>query len=202
MKPDLEQIEIYYLFMLADGYCDKTELKILDDILAKADLDQPSMDEFLSLCGKMQLQYQNHHCNADIVIQEIDELLENGVHRKSAYSMFGYPFGRSSVIERDKKIQAQVIWTLINLGYADKEYSDSEKKVVAHLVQRWDMDPALIAELNDTADALLALTMQKEWVENSAKPYREVHEIVEEVERNIASLSAAVEVAISEVEIA
>ena len=181
----LQQLKICSLFMYADGESSPSEVKYLDDIIAKGNLPKAVIEDFYTFCGKISLKLPTGTAKA--VISEIDELLRE----------IG-PWG----INESKTMQAQTIWTLINLGYADSEYSEAEKTVVKHLVKRWEMDPALVAELNDTAETILALTLQKEWIQTTSKPYTVIHGIIQELERNLASMFANVEISISEADIA
>lgn len=104
-------------------------------------------------------------------------------------------------LDDDKAAQAQTIWTLINLGYADSDYSEAEKKIVKYLTEKWEVDPVLVAELDDTADALLALSRQKEWIQTTSKSRSDKNKFIEELDRSIAAMYANVEVSISEANI-
>lgn len=188
----LQQLKICFLFMHADGESSPSETKYLNDILSKSNLSEESLQEFQAFCGQMTLKMSTG--NSKTVISEIDELLGE---KRSGW----WPFMFGS-IDGSKTMQAQTVWTLINLGYADSEYSESEKQVVNHLIERWEMDPILLAEFNDTADTILALTLQKQWVQNTSKPYTDINNIIQELDRNIASMFANVETSISEADIA
>lgn len=188
----LQQLKICFLFMHADGESSPSETKYLNDILSKSNLSEESLQEFQAFCGKMTLKMSTG--NQKTVISEIDELLGE---KRSGWLPF--MFGS---IDDNKIMQAQTIWTLINLGYADSEYSESEKQVVDHLVERWKIDPVLFAELNDTADTILALTLQKKWIQTTSKPYAEINNTIQELDRNIASMFANMETSISEADIA
>lgn len=188
----LLQLKICFLFMHADGESSPSEMKYLNDILAKSNLSKESLQDFQTFCGQMTLKMSSG--NPKTVISEIDRLLEEDDSDR-VYSMFG-------LIDEIKAMQAQTIWTLINLGYADSEYSEQEKQVVNHLIERWEMDPLLVAEFNDTADTILALTLQKQWIQNTSKPYADINNIIQELDRNITSMFANVETSISEANIA
>lgn len=188
----LQQLKICFLFMHADGESSPSETKYLNDILTKSNLSEESLQEFQAFCGQMMLKMSTG--NPKTVISEINELL--GEKRS-----WWLPFMFNS-IDGSKGMQAQTIWTLINLGYADNEYSEPEKQVVNHLIERWEMNPNLVAEFNDTADTILALTLQKQWAQNTSKPYTDINNIIQELDRNIASMFANVETSISEADIA
>lgn len=214
-KGKLQQLKICFLFMYADGEASASELKYLDDILAKENLSDESVEKFQAFRSQMTSKLTTG--NSKTVIAEIDELLgektssqgggaQGGDIASQMSSVFN---GLIMSIERafsgdingSRTMQAQTIWTLINLGYADSEYSEAEKAVVNHLVERWKMDPVLVDELNDTAETILALILQKEWVQSTAKTEADTNRIIQELDRNIASMFTNVETSISEANI-
>lgn len=184
----LTQLKIYYLFMHADGESSPAEKSYINEILAKSELSKESAQEFQAFCGQMVLASSTEEPQA--IIEKIDDILGE----KHSWL--------SRALDSNKTLQAQTIWTLINLGYADSEYSEAEKQVVQHLIQHWKLDPVLVKEFNDTADTLLALTLQKGWVQGTSRPYADIHRMVQELDRSIASMLANVEISISEAEIA
>lgn len=189
----LKQMKIYYLFMHADGESSLPEKHYLDDILAKSDLPTESAREFQAYCKQTASVLSAETSKS--VIEKIDGILGEKSTRPRGLSFF-------ETLDCDKILQAQTIWTLINLGYADSEYSEAEKRVVDHLVQRWSLDPVLVAEFNDTADTILALTLQKEWVRKTARPSADIDLMIQELDQNIASMLVNVEISISEADIA
>jgi hypothetical protein len=184
---ELKQLEIYFLFMYADGSVTPLEKQYLDEIIAKGKISSWEKEKFQAFCGQTVLKILAP--TADTIIAEIDQVLgEKETWRGS--------------LDGNKAMQAQTIWTLINLGYADDEYSEPERAVVAHLVDRWEMDPELVAELNDTADTILALTKQKQWIQTIPKPCAEVNRTIQELDRSIEAMFANVETIIAEADIA
>lgn len=196
----LQQLKIYYLFMYADGASSPSEMKYLKDIIAKEKLSDTTVEEFQTFCGQMALDMMAG--NSQIVIAKIDELLGEKPSNPSVGMILAFTALFSNILDYSKVLQAQTIWTLINLGYADSDYSEAEKAVVNHLVERWETDPLLVAELSDTAETISALTAQKEWIQTTSKPYPVVNGIIEELDRNITAMFANVEISISEADVA
>lgn len=188
----LQQLKICFLFMHADGESSPSEIKHLKFILEKKKLSDSAKQEFQTFCEQMTPRIAT--ANSKIIIEEIDRLL--GDRQTGLQQILSFVSGN---IDGNKLLQAQTIWTLINLGYADSAYSEAEKEVVNHLIKRWEMDPLSVSELNDTADTILALTLQKEWVQSTSRPRTEINGIVQELDRNIAAMFANVETSISEV---
>lgn len=182
----LKELKIYYLYLHADGELSPKEKEMLNNIIEYEGMSGERGREFRAFCGQMVLEPLAE--KPETVISAIDLVLGG--------SEFAGDF------DTDKSLQADVIWTLINLGYADKEYSAAEKKVVDHLIERWEMDPILVDELNDTAETMLALTRQKDWLQTTSKPYEQIKSAIEEIDQNMDDLFSNMAVTISEANIA
>lgn len=175
----LAQLKIYYLFTHADGDLSSYEKDQLDDIAKKLDLDELYLQEYQDFCKE--IDSSKSITNVQKIVTEIRKVLEEGL---------------------SKEAQAQTLWTLINLGYADRDFSQEERLIVKFLTNQWKVDSTLVDEFYDIANTLMALTSQKEWVMSLSKPYSEVDPIVKEIDRSMESVFSMVETTLSEVEIA
>ena len=206
------QMKLYYLFMLADGECTDNELKLLDKIVEPMELKKKEREAIRKFAENIFLTgSSDDSCSTDddyytanndystynedyseLVIKHIKELLsEKGYAKKFYRSQCG-----------DKVEEARMLSTLINLGYADVSYSKPEKKVVAFLKKYWEADDAMIQAMIDTADTLLIMTKQKEWLQTTDQQYCVIRDSIQEVDDNINRLFNNIEVLISEAEIA
>lgn len=140
-----EEATLYYLYMMADGDVSYSEEKIFDEICKELNIDTDEKNSVIEKCKSLATG------KADVfsimVREKIDEQAGQG--------WFGL---------RDASSLARVIWNLVNLGYADSYFSDEEKKIVHYLVDKWSVSSEVYQELVDTADTMLALTKQKEWI--------------------------------------
>jgi uncharacterized tellurite resistance protein B-like protein len=182
------QLRIYYLYMLVDGEVTNEELKRFSTICKSMDVDSDEKKEIISSC-KEAIPGPGSDNSAE-VIQEITRLLAK------SRSFIRNP------INRDKITQTKVIWTLINLGYADEEYSEPEQKVVSFLADYWEMNSAVLSDMVDTAKTILALTKQKEWIKTTRKPYDTISAVIKEIDERIKRMFQNIEILISEAEIA
>lgn len=140
-----EEAMLYYLYMMADGEVANNEEKIYDAICKELGIDN---DEKKSVIEKCKEFVDGTSDIFDILVREkIDEQVGQG--------WFGL---------RDASSLAQIIWNLVNIGYADSIYSDEEEKIVSYLVDKWSISSQVYQELVDTADTMLALTKQREWI--------------------------------------
>lgn len=208
------QLGIYYLYMLVDGEVTNEELKRFSTICNSMDVDSDEKKEIISSC-KEAIPGPGSDNSAE-VIQEITRLLaESRICIPTFYSIaMGTPHEKNSSnptpheknlnnpINRDKITQTKVIWTLINLGYADEEYSEPEQKVVSFLADYWEMNSAVLSDMVDTAKTILALTKQKEWIKTTRKPYDTISAVIKEIDERIKQMFQNIEILISEAEIA
>lgn len=176
------QLKIYYLFMLADGKCSAGEKMKFTSICKSMNIDDNYKKEVIDFCENAI--HISSSDNSAKVIREIVKLLakeENNINKCK---------------------QVETVWTLINLGYADMEYSEAEKKVVSFLTDYWEIDALTLADLNDTAETVLTLTRQKEWVKTTNKPYDVISANIAEIDKAISRMAKNVEILISEADIA
>ena len=184
------QLKIYYLFMLADGKCSADEKEKFTSICKSMDVNDDEKKEVIGFCEN--LINVSGSDNSARVIREITNLLaEEGK---------GIFFGGS--LNKNKCKQVESMWTLINLGYADAEYSEAEKKVVSFLTDYWEIDAPTLADLNDTAETVLALTRQKDWVKTTNKPYDVVSANIAEIDEAVSRMAKNIEILISEADVA
>lgn len=125
---------------------------------------------------------------ADQALNTIDCILEE----QSSYS----------TMLTDKSVQTNIIWNLINLGYSDTSFSDPEKRIVKHLASRWNIDDVIVADLIDTAETMLSICEQKEWLKTTKQPYDMIDGKIRELDQVMKHLAENVEITVSESEIA
>lgn len=175
------QFKMYALFLLADGQWRQEEEKLLNTISKEMNLDADIKKETITYCQSLGITTGDH---SDMVIQEIDRTLSVG--------------GPFFTLHHNTCVQAETIWTLINLGYADQDYSAAEKKVVQHLIDKWGIKQEMISEFIDTAETILLLTKQIEWLKSVGLPYEETKKRLETVEQQIQLMFDNIQATISE----
>ena len=166
--------------MLADGKATSSEKRMFNSICKAMKVDKVDKDEVINYCNDIVNGSDDYYTEA---VQEISRLLED-----------------NSTL--DKSVQTEVIWNLINIGYADTNYSDPERKIVAHLTDYWKINKAVLADINDTAETILALTNQRKWIQTTNKPLEEVTQRMQELNREIRQMKKNIEIMIEEADIA
>ena len=77
-----------------------------------------------------------------------------------------------------------IIWTLINLAYADGNFSDDENAVIDDIAKQYEIKEDIVEELKDCAKTLICLESKSEWIETTNKPYKEVKIVKDEIEKD------------------
>ena len=181
------QAKIVYLFIKTDGNSSAVELLRFDKFCEHIKLKEETKHSIIGFCECLHL--KPNADNSSIIISEIDKILKEKFESESNY------------IDKDRINQAFVIWTLLNLAYADFKYTEPERKVIEYLVENWKMDSVLIDEMNDTLDTVRALSNQIEWLKTTNQPYNYAQETIKEYESNIKSLFSNIELSVSEANI-
>lgn len=186
------QLKIYSMFMLADGECSAEEQRKLNTLCKEMNIGDDTKKEMIAYCNGLPIK---HGDNSDLIIQEINKLLVGSSMLSVGSSMFSWFMGG---LNHSTNAQVETIWTLINLGYADTEFSNPEKKVVDYLVKKWELKKIIMDELLDTADTILMLTKQKEWLKTTTKSYDEIEKSIHEIDQKIQLMFDNIKASISE----
>lgn len=143
-----EEAMLYYLYMMADGEITENEEKIFKKICRELKVMADNRKKIIKDCNEY---VKGESSVFDVIKKEkIDERA-----------------GIAWRVRKDDTSLARMIWNLINLGYADSVYSDEEKEIVNHLVEKWSVEKEVYQEFIDAADTILALNNQKKWIEET-----------------------------------
>lgn len=187
-----EQLKIFYYFMLADGKCSDKEKEMFYDICTAMKIEPEERDKLMEICD-LAID-ANGEDNSERVIKIIKMILEE----KRKVRNVGFLVGMGGGISIKRNLCIETMWNLINLGYADREFSEAEKKVVGYLKDYWKIDDILLGEMIDTAEAMLSLVNMKEWVKTTSKSYDEIEIVIKEAENNMKKLEQNIRIAMFE----
>lgn len=202
-KEKLAILKICTLFMKVDGTCDEAEEALLSKVYQEMNVTESLKEEVLYDCASISVERGD---NPARIISAIDEILDDlGSYSSLRRASTEHVFHGSAMFSGAKKgptVQANLLWTLINLGYADKTYTLSERKVVRHLARIWNINKNLVAEFEDTADTILLLTNQQTWLKTeSGWGYDKINERLKEIDKQVELMSKNLETSISEIDV-
>ena len=182
-KIEEEQLKLFYYFMMADGECTSEE-----------------RDRFAQICGEMKVQPEDMSRIVRECELAVDTSGKNCAARVKAViqELLKDDDSKQCYLTRDRRRQIYGTWNLINLGYADREYSGAERSLIKFLADLWKIDGKLLAEMLDVAETLLELTREREWIKTTSKPYDMIHKFIEETDRDMEKLRASMELTLEE----
>lgn len=175
LKLDKIHLKIAYLYMAADGKIESQELAYFNEI------------------GKC---YQRFEDEKDIIIQYCDEVLNSGYTPFDAIKKIingqelklkntseisnniplFHDFNYFSVLPN--KENATLLWVLINLGYADGDYSQPERDIVSLIAKKCKFPDDLLLEYEDIAKTFEVLEKHKAELDEQKKPYSYIKKIL------------------------
>ena len=134
------------------------------------------LDNFDDIAAIVKFEINKVCVNEDIfsgtILQSINRLLEVGNFNKLEIT--------------------NIIWTLINLAYADGNFSDDENAVIDDIAKQYGIKEDIVEELKDCAKTLICLESKSEWIETTNKPYKEVKIVKDEIEKDEALVATMV----------
>ena len=155
-------------------------------------LVQREKDRFVEFANKLELdvEFDNFDDLAVIIKFKINEVCVS----EDIFS--GTPLqsiNRLLEIGNFNKLEiTNIIWTLINLAYADGNFSDDENAVIDDIVKQYGIKEDIVEELKDCAKTLICLESKSEWIETTNKPYKEVKVVKDEIEKDEALVATMV----------
>lgn len=156
------------------------------------ELVQREKDRFVEFANKLELgvKFDGFDDLATIVKFEINKVCVN----EDIFS--GTPLQSIKRLLRignfNKLEITNIIWTLINLAYADGNFSDDENAVIRGMVKQYKIKEYTVEELKDCAKTLICLDSKSKWIETTNKPYKEVKAVKDEIEKDEALVATMV----------
>lgn len=79
---------------------------------------------------------------------------------------------------------AKFLWTLINMGFIDKDYSDNERKLVDSYCEIAKIDKAIARQMEDITRSISVMLEQKDFVDNSTLKVSKAKIMCEELDKS------------------
>ena len=196
-----------YLFMHVDGVLTSEEKERFNQLCHELKIDNDFKTKLYEIGEK--LRFADRNDNSDMVISLMNSLM-NGertfkteiMGNKTVEIELPTPFSTCFLKPKsyfNKAEQAFMIWSMVNLGYADTAYSKTEQKIVGHLVSVWEMDKTIYNQIITFAETLVALESQREWILSTNKSNEEKNIILKQCDSDIQKISKNVERMIEEI---
>ena len=169
------EIALYYLYMIADGELSPEEMTIFKSICQKLG----KMDEYQNIITYCKGLGQTSSFNK-IVDEDIETEIEDYYDDEEL----------SSSISKGHLIE--IVWNLISLGFCDKEYSQSEEKIVKYLCEAWEIDDSIYLELIECAKTLVRINKYRDWAYKTFAGTNKLLELEDQIDKNIKSIEESI----------
>lgn len=171
---DKSQIQICYLFMAADGEISSKELNYFNEIGKCYSNFKEEKKDIIDYCERIIKEgYEPLKAIKKIVKNESITLKEQPVGFIGSLLNLGSYFSC-----RANKENASLLWLLINLGYADGDYSDSEREIVSYIAKECEIPNDILLEFEDIAKTIEVLENYKLELNNQTLPFSYVKKLL------------------------
>lgn len=175
-----EEVMLYFLYMMSDGEITYSEEKLFDQICSEMYLEPNAKKEAIEECLKLAKRPEDAF---DIIISEkLDESVCESRFRR----------------QNTEVSLSRIIWNLINLGYADTVFSQSEQTIINYLMKRWKIKEELYQEMISTADTMLSLTQHKDWIKKTYHNGTDRDAYEKRIDQEIQELFSDIKLSIAE----
>ena len=168
------QIEICYLFMAADGEISSKELCYFNDIGKCYSNFEEEKTNIIDYCERiLKAGYEPFKAIKKIVKNETITIKD----QKPGFMDALLGHGRFFHCIANKE-NVGLLWLLINLGYVDGDYSESEREIVSFIAKECKIPSDLLLEFEDIAKTIEILEIYKAKLSNQALPYTYVKKLL------------------------
>ena len=76
-----------------------------------------------------------------------------------------------------------LVWDMLAIAFSNDEYSDTERRIISHVVRTAGMDKSVFLEMEQLIKTAASVNRENAWIQTSDKPYAKIRPIVEELEK-------------------
>lgn len=168
-------IKIFYYLLAIDGTIDEVELGHFRSIGMSID---PT--HFIEYSEELESECRRTFINAeddyyDLISEAVDESLTHEAK------------------DDDQGITPRLLlWDLFAAAFSNKEYDESEKRLINHVARKVNVDKDVVLEMEQMMNTLTSIQNEIDWAQQTDRPYSEIRPIVEELEKrqNVITESA------------
>ncbi len=204
----IEQLKMYYLFMLIDGELTNSEKDNFTKLCETMEATSEEIKEVTDFCYSIipQITDENYSNIVTIRILQILGWVENteinlSYNKSFPIGLYATAFHSTLKISNEADC-LRFVWTLINLSYSDGNCSEAEKNLIDIIAEELRIESTALLDLKDTAKTMYMLCKQKDWLKTTNKPYDDVTKELAKIDGQIEILAQNIENLISDEDIA
>ena len=160
-----DALEIMYYLIASDMSVEEEEIEMFDSIGHELD---PAYETYRnSLIAR---------CNAEIDgIHDLDEFYDI-VHEQVNRALL------NSLNSEEGSIRPTVLlWDLVSIAFAEKEYSANEKRLIRSVARTLGIDASVLKEMESTIQTMMALNEEENVLKAANRRYSEVEPFINEI---------------------
>lgn len=167
-------LKAFFYFMFIDGRIDDSEKVRFDEIGLEFMGDEyaSAKEEISAECNELIKGIDDESEAYDVVQEAIDAALKNTVDENGIGSRL-------------------LLWNLFAIAIADNDHSENENRLINHIARVLQIDKSVVLEMKQLIATINKLEQERDMLEDSTEPYREVRPVVVEVEKRLDVLLKA-----------
>jgi hypothetical protein len=150
-------------------------------------LDEPMTEAHLLKFTKMGENFSGFTESKDGIIAECNRVIGKSIDSDDRYDVISEEIIKIAdllyIPGQFVKEKKQRLWMLETIAWYDGTCTVNEKKLIRALMRKWEIDPSVLVEMEDTAETLVALDNYRNWIQTK-EPYLFVDSVVKALDKN------------------
>ena len=158
-------IKTIYFLMASDGEIQPDEMKDFDTMGTELDPKFPTFK--------------------DQLIKECQKSIDKAIEPKDYYDTIQDGIEDALLLSKrteDTYISPKLlIWDLLTIAYSNKEYTETERRVMKYIVRKLDIDKTVFLEMENSMLTIIDLQKELTWIKTTDRPYLTIEAMVNEI---------------------
>ena len=165
-------VAAFYYLAMADGSVTQEELEKFDEIGNSIDPErfEQYREELIASCESQKDRMIDEEDYADVILEALDRSLVAAE-------------GEEGVASR------MLIWNMLVISMADEDYSQSERRLIKHLVRITETEKSVFLEMEQLINAYFAVQSERASLADSERPYKEMAPVMEQLNKREQELA-------------
>src|SRR5574344_1542360 len=127
-----QKLKLLHLFSVVDGTLTAEEIQNVNAVYRALNVESYDRNEIEDYCNET-FKFEKGRQRFNQAVAYIQNILSEGSGSSFLTSFFG------KKLSNDRELQLDTIWSLINLGYCNKDYTQLQRQLVEYLVDTWEI---------------------------------------------------------------
>ena len=165
-------VAAFYYLAMADSNVTQEELEKFDEIGNTIDPEHFAQyrEELIASCESQKDRMIDEEDYADVILEALDRSLEPAEDEAGVASRM-------------------LIWNMLVISMADEDYSQSERRLIKHLVRITETEKSVFLEMEQLINAYFAVQRERASLADSERPYKEMAPVMEQLNKREQELA-------------